>query len=90
MQRPELEEEALRLVVHGKDLTVERDHGRHGGAGDVPRRPARPPLTLGAGEPGLWLDRDGSELGRQWRATKQQLTALINVGQPAREFAEVT
>jgi len=93
MQQPELEEEALRLVVRGKDLTVERpDHGRHGGAGHAHLRVRRDPYTdLDVGEPGVWRSTvTANELGL-WRATDGKLTALINVG-PAnpREFAEVT
>jgi hypothetical protein len=93
MQQPDLEEEALRLLVHGKDLTVERQTMADtvepvtltSPSGTVRK------LTLEAGEPGMWHSTvPANELGL-WRATDGKLTALINVG-PAnpREFAEVT
>ena len=93
MQQPDLEEEALRLRVQGKDLTVERQTMADtvepvtltSPSGTVRK------LTLEAGEPGMWHSTvPANELGL-WRATDGKLTALINVG-PAnpREFAEVT
>jgi hypothetical protein len=93
MQQPELEEEALRLVVHGKDLTVERQTMADTVAPVTLTSPsgAARTLTLGAGDPGVWRSTvTANELGL-WRATDGKLTALTNVG-PAnpREFAEVT
>ncbi len=93
MQQPELEEEALRLVVHGKDLTVERQTMADTVAPVTLTSPsgATRTLTLDAGEPGVWRSTvTANELGL-WRATDGKLTALTNVG-PAnpREFAEVT
>ena len=93
MQQPELEEEALRLVVRGKDLTVERQTMADTVAPVTLTSPsgATRSLTLEAGEPGTWHSTvPANELGL-WRATDGKLTALINVG-PAnpREFAEVT
>jgi hypothetical protein len=93
MQQPELEEEALRLVVHGKDLTVERQTMADTVAPVTLTSPsgATRALTLDKGEPGVWRSTaTANELGL-WRATDGKLTALINVG-PAnpREFAEVT
>ena len=93
MQQPELEEEALRLVVRGKDLTVERQTMADTVAPVTLTSPsgATRSLTLEAGEPGTWHSTvAANELGL-WRATDGKLTALINVG-PAnpREFAEVT
>jgi hypothetical protein len=93
MQQPELEEEALRLVVHGKDLTVERQTMADTVAQVTLTSPsgAARTLTLDAGEPGMWHSTvTANELGL-WRATDGKLTALTNVG-PAnpREFAEVT
>ncbi|MBM3527241.1 MAG: hypothetical protein FJX62_04060 [Alphaproteobacteria bacterium] len=93
MKQPDLEEEALRLIVRGRDLLIERQTMADG-AGDVTLTlpsGTRRTVTLQAGEPGLWrgLVR-ATELGL-WRATDGKLNALINVG-PAnpREFAEVT
>jgi hypothetical protein len=93
MKQPELEEEALRLVAHGRELSVERQTMADS-VGEVtlttPSGATRA-LTLQASEPGLWRGSvDASELGL-WRATDGKLTALANIG-PAnpREFAEVT
>jgi len=93
MQQPELEEEALRLVVRGKDLTVERQTMADTVAPVTLTSPsgATRTLTLDKGEPGVWQSTvTANELGL-WRATDGKLTALTNVG-PAnpREFAEVT
>src|SRR5689334_20796551 len=93
MQQPELEEEALRLVVHGKDLTVERQTMADTVAPVTVTSPsgATRTLNLDKGEPGMWRSTvTANELGL-WRATDGKLTALTNVG-PAnpREFAEVT
>jgi hypothetical protein len=93
MGQPDLEEEALRLVVRGKDLTVERQTMADT-VGQVtltsPSGTTRT-LTLDSVEPGVWRSVvQANELGL-WRATDGKLTALVNVG-PAnpREFAEVT
>jgi hypothetical protein len=93
MKQPDLEEEALRIVAHGRDLTVERQTMADT-VSEVtltsPGGTART-LTLQASEPGLWKSTvRASELGL-WRATDGKLTALTNIG-PAnpREFAEVT
>jgi len=93
MKQPDLEEEALRLIVHGHDITVQRQTM----ADTVnqvtltsPTGETRP-IDLQKVEPGLWrATTTTNELGL-WRATDGKLTALTNVG-PAnpREFAEVT
>jgi hypothetical protein len=93
MKQPDLEEEALRLIVHGRDVTVQRQT-----MGDTvnPVTLTSPSgqnrtLNLTAVEPGLWRTQfSANELGL-WRATDGKLTALANVG-PAnpREFQEVT
>src|SRR6202521_2272203 len=93
MQQPDLEEEALRLRVQGKDLTVERQTMADGVEPVVVTTPSGQTrtLTLSAAEPGVWrLSIAADELGL-WRATDGKLTALTNVG-PAnpREFTEVT
>jgi hypothetical protein len=93
MKQPDLEEEALRLLVRGRDLLVERQTMADS-VGEVtlttPTGTTRT-LTLSAAEPGLWRGViRANELGL-WRATDGKLSALTNVG-PAnpREFAEVT
>ncbi len=93
MKQPELEEEALRLIVKGRDITVQRQTMADS-VNEVtltsPTGAART-LTLQPVEPGLWrAEVTASELGL-WRAIDGKLTALANVG-PAnpREFAQVT
>jgi hypothetical protein len=93
MRQPDLEEEALRILVRGHDLTVQRQTMADT-ADDVtltsPTGKTRT-LKLTEAEPGVWRSTiDANEFGL-WRATDGKLTALANVG-PAnpREFAEVT
>ncbi|MSO67185.1 MAG: hypothetical protein EXR03_01890 [Pseudolabrys sp.] len=93
MKQPDLEEEALRLIVQGRDIAVQRQTMANT-VNDVtltsPTGLTRT-LNLAAVEPGLWRSTvTANELGL-WRATDGKLTALANVG-PAnpREFAEVT
>jgi hypothetical protein len=93
MKQPELEEEALRIVAHGRDLTIERQTMADSISEVTLTSPggANRTLTLQASEPGLWKSTlRANELGL-WRATDGKLTALVNLG-PAnpREFAEVT
>jgi hypothetical protein len=93
MKQPDLEEEALRLIVRGHDLTVQRQT-MSDTANDVTLTSptgATQTLKLSPAEPGVWRSTlPIKELGL-WRATDGTLTALANVG-PAnpREFAEVT
>src|SRR5712672_2533079 len=93
MKEPDLEEEALRLLVRGRDLTVQRQT-MSDTVSDVtlttPSGKTRA-LTLAPAEPGVWRATiEANELGL-WRATDGTLNALANVG-PAnpREFTEVT
>ena len=93
MKQPDLEEEALRLMVRGRDLTVQRQT-MSDTVGEItlttPSGKTRS-VTLSQAEPGIWRSTvEANELGL-WRATDGTLTALANVG-PAnpREFAEVT
>jgi hypothetical protein len=93
MKEPDLEEEALRLIVRGHDLTVQRQT-MSDSVGDVtlttPSGKTRT-VTLAPAEPGVWRSTiEANELGL-WRATDGTLNALANVG-PAnpREFTEVT
>jgi hypothetical protein len=93
MKQPELEEEALRLVANGRELSVERQTMADSVAEVTVTTPsgATRTLTLQAAQPGLWRSAtEAGELGL-WRATDGKLTALVNIG-PAnpREFAEVT
>lgn len=93
MKQPDLEEEALRLSVRGRDLVVERQTMADT-VGEVtltsPSGATRT-LTLQAGEDGLWRGIVRvNELGL-WRASDGKLSALVHVGPPnPREFAEVT
>src|SRR5258706_2746259 len=93
MRQPDLEEEALRIFVRGRDLTVQRQTMADT-ADDVtlttPTGKTRV-LQLTQAQPGVWRSTiEANELGL-WRATHGKLTALANVG-PAnpREFTEVT
>ncbi len=93
MKQPDLEEEALRLIVHGRDITVQRQTMADTVNEVTLTSPtgATRTLDLQAVEPGLWRTQvTANELGL-WRATDGKLTALSNVG-PAnpREFTEVT
>ncbi len=93
MKQPELEEEALRLIVKGHDITVQRQTMADS-VNDVtltsPTGAART-LTLQPVEPGVWRAQVNANEFGLWRATDGKLTALANVG-PAnpREFAQVT
>jgi hypothetical protein len=93
MKEPDLEEEALRMFVRGRDLTVQRQTMSEG-VNEVtlttPSGKTRT-VTLTQAEPGVWRSTvEASEFGL-WHATDGTLNALANVG-PAnpREFAEVT
>jgi len=93
MKQPELEEEALRLIVHGRDITIQRQTMADTVNQVMLTSPTGEirPIDLQKVEPGLWRSTTtANELGL-WRATDGKLTALTNVG-PAnpREFAEVT
>jgi len=93
MQQPDLEEEALRMFVRGRDLTVQRQTMEDSVADVTLTSPSgtKRTLKLDTAEPGVWRRSiEADELGL-WRATDGKLTALINVG-PAnpREFTEVT
>jgi hypothetical protein len=93
MKQPDLEEEALRLMVRGRDLTVQRQTMADTVADVTLTTPSGKTrtLTLSPTQPGVWRTTlEANELGL-WRATDGTLTALANVG-PAnpREFTEVT
>jgi hypothetical protein len=93
MKQPDLEEEALRLIVKGRDITVQRQTMADSVNEVTLTSPtgADRKLNLQPVEPGVWRAAvTANQLGL-WRATDGKLTALANVG-PAnpREFAEVT
>src|SRR4051794_33301490 len=93
MKQPDLDEEALRLQVQGKDLVVVRQTM----ADTVQPVSVTSPsgvshdLTLSPGDPGEWrATLPANELGL-WQATDGTLKALINVGPTnPKEFSEVT
>ena len=93
MKEPDLEEEALRLKMSGRNLVVQRQTMADS-VGDVTLTSpsgASSVLKLETKEPGVWEKSIvADELGL-WRATDGKLNALVNIG-PAnpREFAEVT
>jgi hypothetical protein len=93
MKQPDLDEEALRLQVHGKDLVVQRQTMADTVAPVTVTSPsgATRELTLTAGDPGIWSATiPAGELGL-WQATDGTLKALINVGPTnPKEFSEVT
>ena len=93
MQEPDLEEEALRLLVRGHDLTVQRQTMADTVDPVTLTLPSgkMQTVTLDQAEPGIWRSTiEAKELGL-WRASDGKLSALANVG-PAnpREFDEVT
>jgi hypothetical protein len=93
MQQPDLEEEALRLLVHGREVTVQRQTMADALTPVILTLPsgAQRNLTLDPAEPGVWRKTAAAtELGL-WRATDGKLTTLINVGPiNPKEFSEVT
>jgi hypothetical protein len=93
MKQPDLDEEALRLQIHGHDLTVLRQTMADSVTPVTVTSPsgATSELTLSASEPGTWTSTlPANELGL-WQATDGTLKALINVGPTnPKEFSEVT
>jgi hypothetical protein len=93
MKQPDLDEEALRLQVQGKNLVVVRQTMADSVQPVSVTSPsgASQDLTLSPGEPGEWrASLPASELGL-WQATDGTLKALINVGPTnPKEFSEVT
>lgn len=93
MKQPDLDEEALRMQIQGKDLVVVRQTM----ADNVPPVTVTSPsgttkeMTLTPGDPGEWrATLPANELGL-WQATDGTLKALINVGPTnPKEFSEVT
>jgi hypothetical protein len=93
MKEPDLEEEALRLNVSGRTLTVKRQTMADSVADVTLTSPSgiNRTLKLDPTEPGAWEKNVAADELGLWRATDGKLNALINIG-PAnpREFAEVT
>src|SRR5262249_57761535 len=82
MQQPDLEEEALRLLVHGREITVQRQTMADAVAPVILTSPsgAQRNLTLDPAEAGVWRKTaDATELGL-WRAPDGQPTAARHVG----------
>jgi len=93
MKQPELEEEALRLVVRGHELLVRRQTMADEVSDVTLTSPSGTTqiLKLTPTDAGVWeATVTANELGL-WRATDGKLNALVNIG-PAnpREFSEVT
>ncbi|NGX97695.1 MAG: hypothetical protein G4V63_21550 [Candidatus Afipia apatlaquensis] len=93
MKQPDLDEEALRLKVEGRDLVAVRQTMADTVSPVTITSPSgvTRQVTLSAGEPGEWrASVSADELGL-WQATDGSLKALINVGPVnPKEFAEVT
>ena len=93
MKEPDLEEEALRLVVRGHELLVRRQTMADDVAAVTLTSPsgATSTLKLAPAEPGVWSTSvAANELGL-WRATDGKLNALVNIGPVnPRESTEVT
>jgi hypothetical protein len=93
MKQPDLDEEALRLQVQGKDLVVLRQTMADSVTPVTVTSPsgATRELTLSSSEPGTWRTTiPANELGL-WQAKDGTLKALINVGPTnPKEFSEVT
>src|SRR6195952_387820 len=93
MKQPDLDEEALRLQIQGKDLAVLRQTMSDSVTPVIVTSPSGKTreLTLGASEPGLWRSTTPADELGLWQATDGTLKALINVGPiNPKEFSEVT
>ncbi len=93
MKQPDLDEEALRMQVQGRELVVVRQTMADTVAPVLLTSPSgvTKQLTLSDGEPGLWRASVPAEELGLWQATDGTLKALLNVGPTnPREFSEVT
>ncbi len=92
MKQPDLDEEALRLEIQGRDLAVLRQTMAETVTPVTVTSPsgATKILNLTAGDPGMWRSKlPADELGL-WQASDGTLNALINVGPVnPKEFSEV-
>jgi hypothetical protein len=92
MKEPDLEEEALRLTVRGRDLTVQRQTMSDTVSEVTLTAPSgkNRTLTLSPSEPGVWRSTvEVNELGL-WRATTVRSMRWPMSGPNPREFTEVT
>ncbi len=93
MKQPDLDEEALRLQVQGRELVAVRQTMADSAAPVTITTPsgAARQLELAQSEPGVWrATTPADELGL-WQASDGDLKALINVGPiNPKEFSEVT
>jgi hypothetical protein len=93
MKQPDLDEEALRLQMQGKDLVVQRQTMADSVTPVTVTSPSGKTreLTLSTSEPGLWRSTTPADELGLWQATDGTLKALINVGPiNPKEFSEVT
>ena len=93
MKQPDLDEEALRMQVQGRELVVLRQTMADTVAPVLLTSPSgvTKQLTLSDSEPGLWRASVPAEELGLWQATDGTLKALLNVGPTnPREFSEVT
>jgi len=92
MKQPDLDEEALRLEIQGRDLAVLRQTMAETVTPVTVTSPsgAIKILNLTAGDPGMWRSKlPADDLGL-WQASDGTLNALINVGPVnPKEFSEV-
>jgi hypothetical protein len=92
MKEPDLEEEALRLAVSGRDVVVERQTLEATVQPVTLTAPSGREAKVGLNEtaPGLWRGRAAADELGLWRASDGTLTALVNVGPlNPREFTDV-
>ncbi len=92
MKEPDLEEEALRASVHGRDIAIEKQSVKGDTAPVTVTAPsgAQTSVALTAGDPGLWRGSARAEELGLYRLTDGTLSVLINVGpENPREFQDV-
>lgn len=93
MKQPDLDEEALRLQVQGRDLVVVRQTMADSAAPVTVTSPsgATRQLNMTQSEPGVWRATTAADELGLWQASEDDLKALINVGPiNPKEFSEVT
>ncbi|MBX9716911.1 MAG: hypothetical protein K2X42_09985, partial [Burkholderiaceae bacterium] len=93
MKQPDLDEEALRLQVQGRDLVVVRQTMADTAAPVTITTPsgATRQLNMAQSEPGVWRATTAADELGLWQASEDDLKALINVGPiNPKEFSEVT
>ncbi|MBX9711229.1 MAG: hypothetical protein K2X60_09355 [Xanthobacteraceae bacterium] len=93
MKQPDLDEEALRLQVQGRELMAVRQTMADTAAPVTITAPsgATRQLELSQSEPGVWRAATSADELGLWQANDGDLKALINVGPiNPKEFSEVT